>query len=229
MMAARPRPIQAVLFDLDGTLADTAPDLAGALNRLRHGRELPALPLSALRAHASSGARGLIQAGLGIGRDHPEFPVLRESFLDHYENALCVETHLFPGVAELLDALDARSVPWGIVTNKAARFTLPLTSLLGLERRAACIVSGDTTPNLKPHPDPLLYASRALGLPPEECIYLGDDLRDVEAARAAGMMTAAVRWGYLGTGPALEEWNADVVLDEPLDVLNYLQATPAMR
>jgi phosphoglycolate phosphatase len=217
------------LFDLDGTLADTAPDLARALNRLRGDRALSPLPPGDLRAHASSGARGLIQAGLGITRDDPEFSALRESFLNHYGDGLCVDTRLFPGIAELLDALDARSTPWGIVTNKAERFTLPLMRLLGLDLRAACIVGGDTTPFLKPHPEPLLHASRALGMAPEQCIYLGDDLRDVEAAHAAGMMPIAVRWGYLGTGPALEAWNADAVIDEPFEVLNFLTSTPSMR
>jgi phosphoglycolate phosphatase len=210
------------LFDLDGTLADTAPDLARALNRLRDERKLPPMPLAQLRAHASSGARGLIHAGLGITRDHPEFAGLRENFLNHYENSICVETRLFPGIAELLTTLDARGTPWGIVTNKAERFTLPLMHLLHLNGRAACIVGGDTTPHLKPHPEPLLHASRALGIAPEYCIYLGDDLRDVEAAHAAGMMPIAVRWGYLGTGPALEEWNADAVIAEPDEVLKYL-------
>jgi 2-phosphoglycolate phosphatase len=222
-------PPRAIIFDLDGTLADTAPDLARALNRLRDDRGLPPLPLTQLRPYASSGARGLIQAGLGIGRDHAEFPVLRESFLDHYESSLCVDTRLFPGVAELLDALDARGMPWGIVTNKAARFTLPLMRLLGLSARAACVVSGDTTPHLKPHPEPLLHASRALKLTPEYCVYLGDDLRDVEAAIAAGMLPIAVRWGYLGTGPALEAWNAAAIIAEPLETLNFLGETQPMR
>jgi N-acetyl-D-muramate 6-phosphate phosphatase len=180
------------------------------------------MPLEQLRAHASSGARGLIQAGLGIMRDHPEFPGLRESFLNHYENSICVETRLFPGIAELLTALDTRGTPWGIVTNKAERFTLPLMRLLDLDGRAACVVGGDTTPHLKPHPEPLFHASRALNVAPEYCMYLGDDLRDVEAARAAGMMPVAVRWGYLGTGPALEEWNADAIIAEPAEVLKYL-------
>jgi phosphoglycolate phosphatase len=220
---------KAVLFDLDGTLADTAPDLARALNRLRDERGLPPLPLAQLRAYASSGARGLIQAGLGIGRDDAEFPVLREGFLDHYENALCVDTRLFPGVAELLDALDARGTPWGVVTNKAERFTQPLMQRLGLGTRAACTVSGDTTPHLKPHPEPLLHASRALGLAPEYCVYLGDDLRDIEAAIAAGMLPIAVRWGYLGTGPALEAWNAGGIIAEPLETLNFLGETQPMR
>jgi 2-phosphoglycolate phosphatase len=214
--------IRAVLFDLDGTVADTAPDLAHALNRIRRERELPPMPLADLRAHASSGARGLLHAGLGIGRDHAEFSALRETFLNHYESALCVDTRLFPGIAELLAALDARGTPWGIVTNKAERFTYPLMRLLKLDQRAACIVGGDTTPHLKPHPAPLLHAAAAMNIAPENCVYLGDDLRDVESAIAAGMMPVAVRWGYLGTGPALEQWNAAAVIEHPNEILKFL-------
>jgi N-acetyl-D-muramate 6-phosphate phosphatase len=220
---------QAVLFDLDGTLADTAPDLARALNQLRRERALPALPVAALRAHASSGARGLLKAGLGIEREHPDFGALREAFLDHYENALCVDTTLFPGVDELLAELDRRALPWGIVTNKAERFTLPLLRLLSLDTRAACVVGGDTTPNLKPHPEPLLHASRCVGLAPEQCIYLGDDLRDIQAARAANMGSLAVSWGYLGDGPGPAEWNADAVIDKPSELLKFLARTSSMR
>lgn len=225
----RARDLRAVLFDLDGTLADTAPDLARALNLLRHDRELPPLPVAALRPHASSGARGLIRAGLGIERDHPEFPGLRESFLAHYENALCVDTRLFPGIAGLLSALDDASIPWGVVTNKAARFTLPLMRLLNLDQRISCVVCGDTTSHLKPHPAPLLHACRAMALAAEQCVYLGDDLRDIEAAHAAGMASIAVRWGYLGDNVKLESWGADAVIEEPLDALNFLPATPSMR
>jgi phosphoglycolate phosphatase len=217
-----PAPAQAVLFDLDGTLADTAPDLGRALNRLRAARQLPPLPVEHLRPHASSGARGLIKAGLDIERGHPEYDALRESFLAHYERELCVGTILFPGIAGLLAELDSRAVPWGVVTNKAERFTRPLMQLLGLERRAACIVSGDTTLNLKPHPDSLLYASRSMDVAPERCLYLGDDLRDVEAARAAGMIPVAVRWGYLGTGAAPEDWGADVIIAHPLEILPFI-------
>jgi phosphoglycolate phosphatase len=214
--------IRAVLFDLDGTLADTAPDLAHALNFLREQRSLPPLPLAQLRAHASSGARGLLKAGLGIEREHAEFVALREAFLTRYENALYVDTRLFPGVPELLLALEARSLRWGIVTNKAERFTLPLMRLLKFDMRAACVVGGDTTPHLKPHPEPLYHASRVMGVQPSECIYLGDDLRDIESARAAGMPAIAVRWGYLGDGAAPEAWNADAIIDHPADLLKLL-------
>ena len=201
-----------MLFDLDGTFADTAPDLARALNRLRSERALPALPVSELRPHASSGARGLIKAGLGIERGHQQFDSLREQFLNHYESALFVDTALFPGIAELLAELERREIAWGIVTNKAARFTLPLMRLLHLEQRAACIVCGDTTPNLKPHPDPMLHASRAIGIPPAGCVYLGDDLRDIQAAHAAGMKALAAGWGYLGGDTPPETWGADAII-----------------
>jgi 2-phosphoglycolate phosphatase len=213
---------KAVLFDLDGTVADTAPDLAHALNRLRSDRKLEPLPISMLRTHASSGARGLLKAGLDIGREHPEFADLREAFLTHYENALYVDTKFFPGMQELLLELERRKLPWGIVTNKAERFTLPLLRLMGLDARTACVVGGDTTPHLKPHPEPLLFASRAIGVAPEHCIYLGDDLRDVESARAAGMPAIAVRWGYLGDGLAPEAWNADAIISEPMELLKFL-------
>jgi phosphoglycolate phosphatase len=220
--------VKAVLFDLDGTVADTAPDLARALNRLREERRLPPVPVGQLRAHASSGARGLLKAGLAIEREHPEFESLREAFLVHYENGLCVDTRLFPGVAELLAELDHRGMPWGIVTNKAMRFTEPLMRLLLLESRAACIVGGDSTPRFKPHPDPLLVASGKLGVPPEACIYLGDDLRDIQAARAAGMGAIAVRWGYLGEGDGPDGWDADAVIGEPTELLKFLPAPPSM-
>lgn len=223
------RELRGVLFDLDGTLADTAPDLARALNRLRGDRQLPPLPVESLRRHASSGARGLIRAGLGIEREHPEFPGLREAFLVHYESALCVDTRLFPGMADLLAALDRLSIPWGVVTNKAERFTLPLMRLLNLEHRLSCVVCGDSTPHLKPHPAPLLHASREMSLAPGQCVYLGDDLRDIEAARAAGMSSIAVAWGYLGDNARLESWGADATIEEPIETLKFLALTPSMR
>jgi phosphoglycolate phosphatase len=223
-----PSSIRAILFDLDGTVADTAPDLARALNLLREERRLPPVPISQLRAHASSGARGLLKAGLAIEREHPEFESLREAFLVHYENGLCVNTRLFPGVAELLAELDRRNMPWGIVTNKAMRFTGPLMRLLRLESRAACIVGGDSTPRFKPHPDPLLLASSKLDVAPQACIYLGDDLRDIQAARAAEMGAVAVRWGYLGEGGGPDAWAADAVIGEPMELLKFLPAAPSM-
>jgi len=209
----------AVLFDFDGTLADTAADLSRALNRLRSTRGLPDLPLETLRPHASGGARGLIGAGLGILPEHPEFKSLRDAFLRHYAEDICVDTRLFPGIAELLGALEARGLRWGIVTNKSTNLTWTLVKELGLDQRVACVVCGDTTPHLKPHPASLLHAAGELGLKPADCAYLGDDLRDIQAARSAGMHSVAVTWGY---GGKVQEWNADAVVERPLDLMEWL-------
>jgi 2-phosphoglycolate phosphatase len=218
----RPLAVDAVLFDLDGTLADTAGDLAGALNRVRGDRGLPPLPVAALRAHASAGARGMLQAGMGIGPDAIEFVALRDAFLEHYTRCLAETTALFDGVAELLDALDQRGLRWGIVTNKASRFTAPVVAALGLAHRAGTIVSGDTTPHAKPHPAPMHHAAGELGLEPARCAYVGDDLRDVLAGNAAGMPTLVARWGYLGSGEPHETWPATGGADAPLDLLDWL-------
>jgi len=210
---------RAVLFDLDGTLADTASDLALALNRVRGDRGLPPLPLEQLRGHASAGARGLLEAGMGVLPEHPEYKVLRDAFLAHYESDICVETRLFPEMLELLLALESRGLLWGIVTNKSTRLTRQVVRELGLDERAACIVCGDTTPHLKPHPASLLHAAKEIRLDPAQCLYLGDDLRDVQAARSAGMRPVAVAWGY---GSGLKAWNADAVLERPGDLLEWL-------
>jgi phosphoglycolate phosphatase len=213
--------IKAVLFDLDGTLADTAPDLTYALNRVRGLRGLPPLPLAATRPVASQGARGLIGAGFSIHPGDPGYDALRDEFLAVYAENLCRETRLFTGIPELLDRLEARALPWGVVTNKAERFTLPLLDLLKVRGRSACVIGGDTTGKIKPHPEPLLAASRAIGLAPQSCIYLGDDRRDVEAGQAAGMKTAIAKWGYLN-GQDPENWNADHMIDAPWDLLRIL-------
>ncbi|MBI4206105.1 MAG: phosphoglycolate phosphatase [Betaproteobacteria bacterium] len=213
--------IQAVLFDLDGTFADTAPDLAYALNRMRAARGLPPLPTEATRPVASMGARGLLGVGFNIVPDHPEYAAMREEFLGLYEQNLCRHTRLFPGMPELLDAVEARGLRWGIVTNKAERFTRPLLDLLQVGKRAACVIGGDTTPHIKPHPAPLLAASRTLALAPERCAYVGDDRRDVEAGRAAGMKTVAVTYGYLNGGIP-QDWGADAVIQRPQDLLAHL-------
>jgi len=214
--------IRAVLFDLDGTLADTAPDLAGALNRLlaEHGRA--AVPPADARRVTSSGARGMLRVGFGIDPQHAEYDALRTRFLDLYAENLCRETRLFDGIADLLAVLDGRGLPWGVVTNKAERLTLPLLDALGLGARTACVVGGDTTGRTKPHPDPLLHAARALGLVPAACLYLGDDLRDVQAARAAGMPVLAAGYGYLGDGGDPSGWGADAVISHPIEALNHL-------
>ena len=207
------------MFDFDGTLADTAADLSRALNHLRSARGLEKLALEKLRPYASSGARGLIEAGLGILPDHPEFKSLRESFLKHYADEICLDTRLFPGMDELLDALEARGLRWGIVTNKSTNLTRMLVQALRLEARAACVVCGDTTPHLKPNPASLLYAAKELALAPKDCVYLGDDLRDVQAARAAGMRSVAVGWGY---GGDLQFWDADAIIARPMDLISRL-------
>jgi 2-phosphoglycolate phosphatase len=208
-----------VLFDFDGTLADTAADLSRAVNRLRGARGLGDMPLAALRPYASGGARGLIGAALGIAPEHAEFKPLREAFLAHYEADICVDTCLFPGMNELLSGLEARQIRWGIVTNKSTRLTKLLVRALDLDARAACVVCGDTTPHLKPNPASLLHAAGELALAPQDCVYLGDDLRDIQAARAAGMRPVAVEWGY---GAGLSAWNADFIITQPMDLIPRL-------
>ena len=214
--------MRAVLFDLDGTLADTAPDLARALNRVRAANDLAPMPAEITRPYTSSGARGLLKVGFGLDPGDERYEALRLQFLDFYAAQICVDTRLFDGMAELLDQLDQDRLPWGVVTNKAERFTLPLLQGLHLAERAACIVGGDTTARAKPHPDPLLHAAAALELPPPACLYVGDDLRDVQSARAAGMRVLAARYGYLGDGGPIESWQADAIIDHPREVLDYL-------
>jgi phosphoglycolate phosphatase len=213
--------IRAVLFDLDGTFADTAPDLAGAINVMRRARGLPDLPSAATRPVASHGARGLLNAGFGIGPEHPDYRAMREEFLALYERDICRGTRLFPGTSELLDTIEQRGLRWGIVTNKAERLARLLLEKLGMSPRSACIIGGDSTPDLKPHPGPLLAACGVIGEAARACIYVGDDRRDIEAAHAAGMKAAAVKWGYLnGSDPAT--WNADYVIEQPRDLLRLL-------
>jgi phosphoglycolate phosphatase len=214
--------VRAVLFDLDGTLADTAPDLGRALNRLRAEHGLEPLPIGVMRAHASSGARGLLKAGFGLTPESGGYNALRDRFLELYAENLCVDTRLFDGIPELLSRIEARPLPWGIVTNKAKRFTEPLLRTLAIGRRAACVVSGDSTPHIKPHPAPLLEAAMLLALPAGDCVYVGDDLRDVQAARAAGMRFAAAGWGYLGDGADPRTWEADAVISDPREILDLL-------
>ena len=214
--------VRAVLFDLDGTFADTAPDLARALNRVRAERGLEPLPPEVARPWTSSGARGLLKAGFNITPEDKDYGVLREKFLDYYEEDLCVETRLFDGVPELIAKLRARHVPWGIVTNKGKRFTDPLLRLLAVDHLSACAVSGDTTPHTKPHPAPLLLAASLLSLQPVQCLYVGDDLRDAQAAQNAGMRFVAAGWGYLGEGGDPDTWSADAVLSSPREILDLL-------
>jgi N-acetyl-D-muramate 6-phosphate phosphatase len=212
---------RAVLFDLDGTFADTAPDLGYAVNLMRKARNLPPVAEEKTRPVTSSGARGLLGAGFGITPAHADFAAMREEFLNLYEANLCRETRLFDGMATLVDALEARALTWGIVTNKAERFALPLMKLLGYGTRAACVIGGDTTGKMKPHPEPLYAAAKAIHITPAHCLYVGDDERDIQAGRAAGMKTVAVRYGYLnGSDPAA--WGADAIVDHPQEIINIL-------
>ncbi len=220
-----PLRISAVLFDLDGTLADSAGDLALALNRIRESRGLAPLPAADLRPHASSGARGLLHRGMDVTPGHPEYAALRELFLANYEACLAETTTLFEGVSDTLDAIEARGLRWGIVTNKFERFTTPVVAALGLADRAAVVVGGDTTPHAKPHPAPLLHAAQAMKVAPSACVYVGDDLRDVEAGSAAGMATIIAGYGYMGVGGDPKRWPATGWIDRPRDLIAWLPAS----
>ena len=215
--------VRAVLFDLDGTLVDSAPDLAAAADILRVRSGLPSLPLSAYRAHAGSGARGMLKVAVGIGPEDADFEPRKQAFFQAYEASLTQRTIVFAGVQAMVDRLLAAKLPWGVVTNKAERFSLPLTAAIPLFSSASAIVSGDTTPHAKPHPAPLLEAARRMGLAPEHCVYVGDDLRDIQAGQAAGMRTVAASYGYLGAGADVAAWKADAEVLSPLALLNLLE------
>lgn len=208
-------PLGAVLFDLDGTLVDSAPDLAGACNEMRIERGLAPLPYEQLRRMVGSGARGMVGVSFGLVPDSPGYAELRDEFLDRYEARMTRETKVFDAMVPVLAWLEREGLPWGIVTNKATRFAAPLVASLGLATRAATLVCGDTVAHAKPHPAPLLEAARRLGLAPQRCAYVGDDRRDVDAGRAAGMLTVVAAWGYLGEGDAPEAWGADHLIERP--------------
>jgi phosphoglycolate phosphatase len=213
---------QSVFFDLDGTLADTASDLAAAANKMLVDRQMPTIPHQEMRHLASSGARGMIHAAFGI---HPEdnlFEELKEEFLSNYEQAIHVHTALFPGMDDLLNTLDAHQIPWGIVTNKHQRFTKPLVKSLGLDQRTNAIVSGDTTPHAKPHPAPILHAVSQKSIVTTNGVYIGDDLRDIQAGKAAGMHTIAAAYGYCGSAEPPESWEADFIVYDPKDLISII-------
>ena len=214
---------EAVLFDLDGTLIDSAPDLAGAANDLRQAQGMPPLPFASLRPMVGGGARGMVGAAFGAKPGDAEFEGLRDAFLARYEQRMLQQTAVFDAMQPVLQSLEAAGVRWGVVTNKASRFTEPIVDGLRLRARLAALVCGDTTPHSKPHPAPLLEAARQLGIDAAACVYVGDDARDVVAGRAAGMATLAAQWGYLGNGAGIHEWGADAVLGEPSQLLNWLQ------
>jgi N-acetyl-D-muramate 6-phosphate phosphatase len=214
--------VKAVLFDLDGTLIDSAPDLGAAADKMRLDRGLPSLPPEKYRPMAGAGARGMLGVAFGMAPDHPQFPEMREEFFRNYEDCMTQRTYVFDGVAEMIAALVDQGVAWGVVTNKSMRFTGPLTKKMPLFASARAVVGGDSTPHSKPHPAPLLEAARQVGIKPCDCIYVGDDVRDVQAGRAAGMGTVAATYGYLGTTD-VREWGADTQIDAPMALLPLLR------
>lgn len=213
---------QAVLFDLDGTLIDSAPDLAGAANEMRTSRGLELLPFERFRPMVGAGARGMLGVALEVKPTDPQFNELREEFFRRYEARMTRETNLFPAMQPVLAALKRHRIGWGIVTNKSQRFTLPLVKALALDVEAGAVICGDSTPHSKPHPAPLLEAARRMNVDAAHCVYVGDDLRDVQAGKAAGMATIAAAWGYLGEGDPIEAWGADHVIRSPNELLNML-------
>lgn len=216
------RRCDAVLFDLDGTLIDSAPDLAGAANDLRASRGLPPLPYDSLRPMVGSGARGMVGVAFGTKPGDAAFEALRDAFLERYAQRLLELTRVFEAMEPVLQSIERAGLRWGIVTNKAMRYTAPIVEGLALKARVGALVAGDSTPHSKPHPEPLFEAARQLALAPGRCVYVGDDHRDMLAGRAAGMAALAAGWGYLGNGQSVHEWGADSVLAHPDELLNWL-------
>ena len=216
--------VQAVLFDLDGTLIDSAPDLGVAADKMRVARGMPSLPLDMYRPMAGAGARGMLGIAFGMTPEHPDFLAMREEFFVNYENAMTERTRIFDGVIDMIAALVSLGLPWGVVTNKSSRFTDPLTAAMPLFATAGAVVSGDTMSHAKPHPAPLLEAARRLQVAPERCVYVGDDERDIVAGLAAGMGTVAASYGYLGQQSDISQWNAHLHINSPMDLLKSIQS-----
>lgn len=214
--------VKAVLFDLDGTLIDSAPDLGAAADKMRVDRGMPSLPLDAYRHMAGAGARGMLGIAFGMTPESEGFAEMREEFFRNYEKCMTERTYAFEGVAQLIHSLQSAPLAWGVVTNKSMRFTDPLTQQMPLFASAAAVVSGDTTPHAKPHPAPLLEAARRMQIEPENCIYVGDDERDIQAGRAAGMKTVAACYGYLGAKADTSHWGADAQINSPFELLKLL-------
>ena len=218
-LTARPA---AVLFDLDGTLADTAPDLCAPANRMREAKGLPALPVADLGRFASAGARGILGRAFDITPEHRDFEAMRKEFLRGYEQALCVETALFPGMDDVLISLENQGIAWGVVSNKTEVYVVPIIEQLGLASRCACSIGGDTAARAKPHPDPLYLAAEQIGVDPASCVYVGDDERDIVAGKAAGMVTVAAAYGYCGTETSPHDWQADFLVEHAGQLLGLI-------
>ena len=216
---ARPK---AVLFDLDGTLIDSAPDLGAAADKMRTDRGLPSLEYALYRPVAGSGARGMLHVAFGMTEAHADYEDFKNEFLNNYQQAMTVKTTVFSGVTDMLAALQAMGLRWGVVTNKSQRFTIPLSQHMELFKTAGAVVSGDTTPHAKPHPAPLFEGARLLDLPPGDCWYVGDDERDIVAGKAAGMVTVAANYGYLGVETEVLHWGADFVIHHPMELVDLL-------
>ena len=215
-------PVQAVLFDLDGTLADTAPDMADALNILLSKHNKPAIDHELARKYTSRGSVALIQLGFGELIDDNHREELREEYLQIYADNLCIKTKLFNGITELLNTLDEKSISWGVVTNKPGFLTKPLLKKLGITQRTTCVVSGDSLVNRKPHPDPLHHAAKLLSVTEKDTIYIGDDPRDIQAGQAAGMHTAIAAYGYIPDNQDIESWGADLIIQQALGLKDWL-------
>ena len=216
--------IQAVLFDLDGTLIDSAPDLGAAVDKMRVDRGMPSLPLLHYRPMAGAGARGMIALAFGFTPEHPDYDAMKEEFFRNYESCMTERTFAFEGVAQMIAALVAAKLPWGVVTNKSKRFAEPLTQAMPLFKSSAVLICGDTTPHAKPHPEPLLEAARRMGLDPSACIYVGDDERDIVAGHAAQMKTVAATYGYLGAQGDVEKWQADAQIQSPSELASLISS-----
>ena len=216
------RSIRAILFDLDGTLIDSAPDLGAAADQMRIARGLPSLPMADYRPFAGSGARGMLRVAFGMQPEDAEFPAMREEFFQNYERRMTQDTTVFDGVADMLARIVAQQLQWGVVTNKSKRFTEPLSRQMALFASAGVVVSGDTTPHANPHPEPLFEAARRIGVDPQDCVYVGDDERDIIAGKAAGMRTVAAVYGYLGEKQSVAHWEADDVINSPHELLKRL-------